>query len=215
MGLLATLDLQKQITSGAAPGVYPELEYKLVSWDEIYPLAMFGQRKFGNTDQILMQPIIGNQSYDAVVTDLTSKPASRSYIEITQSHEGESEYLRRCVLEQRGIVTMHGPVIKTGTKKTGRQVNIPRRAVNADEIATKELKKIADAAKRKAGKDYPVNTSLIIVFEDDWFFRQAVDDSRLDTFVKENILKLDLRFSTLYLIGWHSVFREFSLAKRT
>jgi len=67
--------------------------------EEVYPLAIFGWRKFGNTDQILMQPIIGNQSYDAIVTDLRSKPASESYIEITQSHEGENDYLRRLVLQ--------------------------------------------------------------------------------------------------------------------
>jgi len=183
--------------------------------EEVYPLAIFGQRKFGNTDRILMQPIVG-KGYDAVVTDLRSEPASRSYIEITQSHEGESEYLRWCVLEQRGIVPMHGPVTKTGTKKTGRKISTPFRAVSADEVATEELKKIADAAKRKAGKDYPVNTSLLIVFDDGLFFRLAGGDRYLDTFVKENILKLDLRFSTLYLIGWDNVvFREFGLAKRT
>ena len=182
--------------------------------EEVYPLAIFGQRKFGNTDQILMQPTIGKK-YDAVVTDLRSKPACRSYVEITQSHEGESEYLRRCVLAKRGIVPMHGPVTKTGTKKTGRQISTPFRAANADEVATKELKNIVDAAKRKAGKDYPINTSLLIVFDDGLSFRLAVDDRYLDTFVKENILKLDLRFSTLYLVGWQNVFREFSLVKRT
>ena len=183
--------------------------------EEVYPLAIFGFRKFGNTDQILMQPIIGNQSYDAVVTDLRSKPTSQSYVEITQSHEGESDYLRSLVLQKQGFVFMHSPVSKTGTKKTGRQVSIPAKAFGVNEIASKELKKIVDAAKRKAGKNYPTNTSLIIVFSDDWFFRQAIDDADLDTFIKKHILKLDLRFSTLYLVGWQNVFREFSLSKRT
>lgn len=183
--------------------------------EEVYPLAIFGWRKFGNTDQILMQPIIGNQSYDAVVTNLRSKPASQSYVEITQSHEGESDYLRRLVLQKKGIVFMHGPVIKTGTKKTRRQVSIPPKVVSPNEVARNELEKIVDAAKRKAAKDYPINTSLIIVFDDDWFFRRAIDDANLDTFVKKYILKLDLRFSTLYLVGWQNVFREFSIGKRT
>jgi hypothetical protein len=182
--------------------------------EEVYPLALFGLRKFGNTDQILMQPIIGNQSYDAVVTDLTSKPASRSYIEITQSHEGENDYLRRLVLGYRGFAFGHSLAIKKGIRKN-RRVSIPPQVVSPSEVARDELRRIVDAARRKEAKDYQPNTSLIIVFEDDWFFRQAVDDSHLDTFVKENILKLDLRFSTLYLIGWHCVFREFSLAKRT
>ena len=183
--------------------------------EEVYPLAIFGWRKFGNTDQILMQPIIGNQSYDAVITDLRSKPYYQSYVEITQSHEGESDYLRRLVLQEQGFVFGHDPVIKTGTKKTGRQVSIPPKVVNRNEVARNELGKIVDAAKRKAAKDYPINTSLVIVFNDDLFFQRAIDDANLDTFVKKYILKLGLRFSTLYLVGWRNVFREFSVGERT
>jgi hypothetical protein len=183
--------------------------------EEAYPLAIFGYRKYGNTDQILMRSVIGSQSYDAVIIDLSSKPASQSYIEITQSHEGESDYLRRRVLQKQGIVFMHSPVTKTGTKKTGRQVSIPAKAVTPDEVAEKELGKIVDAAKRKAAKDYPANTSLVIVFDDDWFFRRAVNDIKLDHFIERYVLKLDLRFSTFHLVGWKNVLREFSLGKRT
>jgi hypothetical protein len=181
--------------------------------EEVYPLAIFGSRKFGDTDQILMQPIIGNQSYDAVLTDLRSKPASESYVEITQSHEGENDYLRRLDLQRKGFSFGHSPVNKKGTKKTGLQFSINPKVVTPGEVAGGEKKRILDAARRKEAKDYPANTSLIIVFNDDLFFRQAVDDAHLDTFVRENILKLDLRFSLLCLIGWQRVFREFRLGK--
>jgi len=174
--------------------------------EEVHPLALFGFRKFGNTDKILLQPNIGNQSYDAVVTDLRNKPASQSYVEITLSHEGESDYLRNVVLDSQGYVFSHSPVHKTGTRRTGRQVSILAEAFEVGEIASKELKKIE-------GKNYPINTSLIIVFEDDFSFRRCIDDSYLDTFARKHILKLDLRFSALYLVGWHCVFREFSLGK--
>lgn len=163
--------------------------------EEIYPLAIFGCRKFGNTKQILLQPIIGSQNYDAVVTDLSSKPASQSYIEITQAHEGIGEYLLRCALDKQRIV-MRGPF-------------------KVDVVACEELERIVEAAKRKKAKDYPKDTSLIIVFKDGGFFRPSVNDKYLDTFVKKNIMKLDLRFSTLYIIGWYDVFREFNLDKRT
>lgn len=182
--------------------------------EEVYPLALFGQRKYGDTDQILIQPIIGNQSYDAVVTDLRSKPVSESYIEITQSHEGENDYLRRLVLGHKGFVFGHSRAIKKGTGQN-RQVSIPAQVVTPSDVARDELGRIVDAARRKEAKDYPINTSLIIVFNDDWFFRQDVDDRYLDTFAKKNILKLDLRFSMLHLIGWKITFREFSLKKST
>lgn len=37
MGLLATLDLHKQVRSDEAAGAYSEVEYRLISWGEIYP----------------------------------------------------------------------------------------------------------------------------------------------------------------------------------
>ena len=178
--------------------------------EEVYPLAIFGRRKFGNTDQILIQPIIGNQSYDAVVTDLRSKPARQSYLEITQSHEGENDYLGRLALQEQESIFMPSDVIKTGTKKTDLQVSMKLNA-NSGDVWKDELNRIIDAAKRKAGKDYPINTSLIIVFDDDHFFKRHIDDSKLDAFVRRYILKLDLRFSTLYLVGWESVFREYPI----
>ena len=183
--------------------------------EEVYPLALFGFRKFGNTDKILLQSNIGNQSYDAVITDLRNKPVSQSYVEITQSHEGESDYLRNVVLDEQGYVFAYSPVHKTGTKKTGRRVSIPAEASEVGKIASKELENIIDAAKRKAGKNHPASTSLLLVFKDDFSFRRVIGDSDLDAFVKERILKLDLRFSKLYLLGWHSVFREFSLGDAT
>jgi len=95
------------------------------------------------------------------------------------------------------------------------QVSITPKAVTPAEVAGDELKRVIDAARRKEAKDHPIGTLLIIVFNDDWFFRRAVDDAYLDTFVRENILKLDLRFSLLYLVGWQSVFREFKLGERS
>lgn len=182
--------------------------------EEVYPLAIFGFHKFGNTDQILLQPVVGNQSYDAIVTDLRCKTSPRSFVEITQSHEGESDYLRRLDLQRRGFTFGHSPVIKKGTKRTGLQVSIEPEVVRTRDVARDELERIVGAAERKAAKDYPVDTWLIIVFNDDRFFRLAVDNAVLDAFVRERILNLDLRFSRLYLVGWKGrMFREFNLGK--
>jgi hypothetical protein len=93
--------------------------------EEVGPLAIFGMHKYRDNNQIRLKPVIGNQSYDAVVTDLENNPASHTYIEITQSHEGENDYWRRCALFKKGYVSSYAPVIKTYTKKTKVQVSIP------------------------------------------------------------------------------------------
>lgn len=178
--------------------------------EEIGPLAIFGMHKYADNNQILLQPVIGNQPYDAVVTDLRTKPASQTYIEITQSHEGENDYWRRCELLKKGYVFSYAPVIKTGTKKTKMQVSIPPEATSVEERVKNELERILAAAKLKAGKQYRPNTCLIIFFDDAPPFQEVTDNKKLDSFVNKNILYLDLRFSALYLVG-REVFREFSL----
>ena len=183
--------------------------------EEIGPLAIFGMHKYADNNQILLQPVIGNQAYDAVVTDLRTNPASQTYIEITQSHEGENDYWRRCELLKKGYVFSHAPVIKTDTKKTKMQVSIPPEATSVEERVKSELERILAAAKGKEGKDYPANTSLIILFDDTPPFQEVVDNKKLDNFVNKNILNLDLRFSALYLVGsGRVIFREFSLIKK-
>ncbi len=57
--------------------------------EEVAPLAIFGKQKFGDTDRVLLQPVIGNQNYDAKVIDKRTQPASETYMEITQAHERE------------------------------------------------------------------------------------------------------------------------------
>jgi hypothetical protein len=180
--------------------------------EEVLPLAIFGKHKFGDTDQVLLQPVIGNQPYDAVVTDLRTKPPTRSFIEITQSHEGRDNYLRRRELLEKGHVSPYAPVIKTETKK-GQAFSIPSEANLVEGRVENERQRILAAAERKVGKDYPPNTSLVIFFDDARPFQEVMDNVSLDGFVSSSILNLDLRFSKLYLVG-RDVFREYSLVKK-
>lgn len=178
--------------------------------EEVYPLALFGHRKFGNANGVILQPVIGNQHYDAVVTDLRTNPASQSFLEITQSHEGQDNYWRRHELYKEGRVFPYAPIVKTGTRKS-KVVSIPPEATSVERRVEGELAMIVAAAKRKEGGDYPLNTSLVLVFDDAPPFQKVMGNERLDGFVRRNIMSLGLRFSMLYLVGRHSSFREFSL----
>lgn len=183
--------------------------------EEIRPLAVFGNHRFGDTDQVFLQPVIGNQNYDARVIDKRTQPVSESYIEITQAHEGDDDYSRRVELLNKGFVPSKAPVIKEGKGKS-RTVSIPLEATSVEEGVKSELNRIINAAKRKASNDhYPPNTSLIIFFDD-----TALSEERLrilnyrtiDSSVKEEVMKLDLRFSCLYLVGEaKGVFREYPI----
>jgi len=129
--------------------------------EEIAPLAIFGKHKFGDTGQVLLQPVVGNQNYDAKVIDKRTEPATETYVEITQTHEGEDNYRCGCELLKKGCVFSNAPVIKKGKGKS-LTVSIPPEATPVEEDVEKELDRILDAARRKVGNDCPVNTSLII-----------------------------------------------------
>ena len=105
------------VEGGRALRLPKELTKVLVG--EVYPLEIFGVGKYSESKTIKLKPVRGNQKFDAIVRDITTEPATLSFIEITQAREGENEYLRKLVLEREGCVSLFGHVTKKGTKKTG------------------------------------------------------------------------------------------------
>jgi hypothetical protein len=181
--------------------------------EEIYPLATYAARKYGDSESVWVKPVLGNQNYDAVLTDRSHCPALVSYVEVTQAHEGETEHLRAVYLDEHGYVPGTGPVHKTGTKKTGLHVSPELEAVPVVETAHSELRRIAEAVKRKESKAYPDSTCLVVTFDDGPMFREVIDEAAIDQFVVDNLKGLDLRFSALCLVGKHKhIFREYALS---
>jgi hypothetical protein len=182
--------------------------------EEAYPLAIFAFKKYGETESVCVKPVIGNQNYDAVLIDNSHPPASVSYIEVTQAHEGEDEYLRAFLLQKNGYVPVTGSIQKEGTKKKGLRVSARLEAVSVTEVAESELRKIVDAILRKEGKNYPVDTCLIVKFDDGYMFRHAADNITIDRIVHENILGHNLHFNEIYLVGkFKKIFRQYALVR--
>jgi hypothetical protein len=181
--------------------------------EELIPLAIFGKHKFGNTNQVVFLPVIGNQNYDAKIIDRRSDHAIVTYIEITQAHEGEGDYWRRKEISESGFVFSSAPIIKT-SKGKNYLVSIPAKATQVEERVKDELNRIIEAAKRKTGKHYPANSSLIIFFDDTELSDERLrilDYQPFDSFVKTNIMGMDLSFRQLYLVGKsEEFFGEFS-----
>jgi hypothetical protein len=156
--------------------------------EEVLPLAIFAEHKFGDSDLVRLQSAVwcGGEGSD-------NRPSHGEF------------------LLEKGYVPPYAPVIKTRTKR-GWAFSIPAEATSVVERVENERQRILAAAKRKEGKKYLPSTSLVIFFDDARPFQEEMDNVRLDSFVTSNILNLDLRFSTLYLVGRDVVFREYSLS---
>lgn len=183
---------------------------------EEYPLAIFAFKKYGETNLVCIKPVIGNQNYDAILTDNSYSPALISYVEVTQAHEGEAEYLRAFHLQEYGYVPGTGTVKKEGTKETGLRVSAQLEAESVGTVAERELTKIVDAIGRKEGKSYPANTCLVVKFDDGYMFRHAVDGAIIDRFVHDRIVGRDLHFNEVCLVGkFKKVFRHYDLIRNS
>lgn len=183
--------------------------------EEVYPLAIYAFKKFGETTFVHITPVIGNQNYDARLIDESYSPAFISYVEVTQAHEGESEYLRAVLLNKNGYVPGTGAIRKEGTRKKGLKVSAHIEAVLVSEVAEHELQKIVDAIGRKEGKGYLDNTNLIVEFDDGYMFRRAIDGKTIDRFMHEKIVDRDLHFNEIYLVGkFKEVFRQYTLIRK-
>jgi hypothetical protein len=180
--------------------------------EEVYPLAIFAFKKYGETQLIHIKPTIGNQNYDAILTDDSCSPTLKKYIEITQSHEGETAYLRAIYLQEHGYAPLTGTIKKKGTKKTGLRVTAQLEAVSAVEAAEREIQRVVDAILRKESKSYPPNTCLVVMFDDGYMIRRIINNTIIDRVIQDKILGRDLYFDEVYIVGKYKVvFRQYQL----
>lgn len=78
-------------------GIYKEF------FDEIIPLSIFALKIYPNTYKI--KPILGNQAYDAIVTDTHGKFIE--YIELTFPHDGQRDAKDAKLIISRGYGKCH------------------------------------------------------------------------------------------------------------
>jgi hypothetical protein len=179
--------------------------------EEALPLGIFCAHYFKASRCVTINHIVGNQNYDAIVTDKRLRKSPITYLEVTQAHEGQNEHLRMIKLERKGSVNVLGRVKKRGTKHTGITVEIENEAKSHNDVVAAEKDRIAKAVERKAHNSYPKGTGLIIVFDDHIAFRDSEDKEDLKQFAKKNLQSKLTNFCLAALVGWSKqTYVEFS-----
>jgi hypothetical protein len=180
--------------------------------EEVFPLAVFAFKRYGDNKLIHIRPVIGHQNYDAILTDDSCSPTLKKYIEVTLSHEGEIEHLRHVYLQEHGYVPVTGTIKKEGTKKTGLRVIPQIEAVLVDEAAKSEIKRVVDAILRKEGKAYPLSTCLVVMFNDGHMTRRIIDNAAIDKVIQGTIIGHNLCFDEICIVGkFKYAFRQYEL----
>ena len=86
--------------------------------EEIWPLALFAGAFYKGRADVLFKPVIGNQSYDALILKVSAHEVLR-HLQITQSFDGYQNYLRMLHLEEHGRAPVTGVMLHED-KATGR-----------------------------------------------------------------------------------------------
>ena len=169
--------------------------------EEALPLCLLCDSYFKTDPMVTVKHVLGNQNYDAIITDKRPQPAPFRYLEITQAHEGENEHLRMLALQRDGHVNVLGNVRKKGTKRTGITVEVKNEAKQHNEVLAIELERIKEAVNRKVGKPYPQNSGLLVVFDDYIAIKDEDDVAALKEVLRDGGRKLN-EFCWIGAVGW-------------
>jgi len=167
--------------------------------EEIWPLANYAWLFFRDHRDVRFQPVIGNQSYDALLVDESGSTLCR--FEITQALHGEAGYqdrLRREHLEQYGHAPLTGPRLERGPDSGGIAESWGEFVEHTDAVEA-TLCQIRAAIQEKAAKAYPADTALIVEFQG-IHLQQASEQAAFDAVAKSTLCGLASRFSELALI---------------
>lgn len=157
---------------------------------EARPMALFADRYYGASPQVLITHVLGNQNYDAIVEDRRVNSEPIRYLEATSTLRTYEDSLRMELLNAEGHVAAYGPVTAHGPRHKRTSIKAEAVAVEHTTLRAEHLKRVRDAVARKAQKEYEQNTALIIAVDDSAPFREPDDARVLDELVRDVLLPM-------------------------
>ena len=183
-------------------------------YDEIFPLARFVAIEYAGRNDVLVQPNLGNDNFDAHVTLGNCGERQNVFIEVTYAKDGYDLSLRMEVLAREGYVCVTGPVTCSGRK------GFPDRRVSVEPFAADHLKAlenyfvlVKERLQAKTKVQYGKSHILIVAVDDYLVLSEDSDWPRFTAFADALLPKLSLDFSRVVFVGvagrlFHSLNRE-------
>jgi hypothetical protein len=179
-------------------------------YEEVYSLNIFATHLYTGRPDIQCIPNLDKKrDFDAVIIDYSTSPPSELKVEITlalDEEEGHNQSLRMEYFLEHGYVNVLGKPASSGTKKTGRQIQVENEMFDRNDLLKRTLSLIRTAVERKSLSPkkphrYGQGHVLIVAFDDWGWFEPEQDIPALKKFFEENVLTLPLSFASLYVLG--------------
>jgi hypothetical protein len=135
--------------------------------DEIYPLSVFAAREYQDRDDVLIEPNLDNDNFDAKVVVFGPSGAKTSFVEITCAKDGYDESRRMEVVLKEGGVVMTGPITTSGRRGApDRIVKVTPEAVSHTETLERYLRLIETTVQAKSRIKYGAQHTLLVAVDD-------------------------------------------------
>lgn len=168
-------------------------------YEEVFPLYRLLTHKRVEWRERLFRNVLGNQPYDAVMT--VPRSCSSTHLEITVADVDQAEAVRMEAFVARGRVPAVAPVTWTGTKQTGRAIEISEDMVLHDDVVRKKRDQIISAVERKSRRASSGNTALLVYFDDYTAFADQGDLPAMREALSTVRPAWQSKFTGLYVVG--------------
>lgn len=168
-------------------------------YEEVFPLYRLLAHRRAEWRTRRFRNVLGNQPYDVSATPAVA--GAFSYIEITTADIDEAEALRMEVFAERGTVSSIGSVSWTGTKRTGRTVEISDDMQLHSDLVEKKRHQIVAAIERKCQRSYANATALLVYFDDYVAFADPDDQPVMQEILAATRAVWRPMFCALYIVG--------------
>jgi len=203
---LRTWALQKCADFGASPEgkrfARSGAELPKKFYDEILPLSIFALHEYGSRTDVLVQPHLGNDNFDAKIEIKKASGPQAIFVETTYAKDGYDESLRMEVLTREGHVWLTGPVSVSGLRGTpNRFVSVEPEAASHTETVENYLQLLEARVVAKSQVSYGKDHVLLVAVDDYRPLVQDCDWQLLDQRARSLISRLRLDFGRVAMVG--------------
>lgn len=177
---------------------------------EAVPIARFAIEYFQSSPAVTIEHVLGNQQFDARVTDTRDPPGPVKFIEVTESVDGASEALRMEKLNREGSTPAYGRIESDGPRHRRGAIRAESIAHSHNALREAELARIREVVTAKAAKQYPEGTALVVLADDMLPLRDDEDIQALDEFANAHLLPISKQFVVLAVVGGRRLYRVYA-----
>jgi hypothetical protein len=181
--------------------------------DELLPLGLFASAFYNASPLVTITYVFGDQNHDASVKDDRASPGSIQYVEVTVADRDYEDAKRMELMSRDGMAPGYGQIIATGRRHARTELRGELEALDHDKLVAQHLERADVAVRKKAAKDYPDGTALVVRVDDAVPFRQPADAVQLRQHAQTQLVPLlsSREFRALVFVGSQGLYLPFAL----